>query len=64
MERWKYSPHGEPSGSEMIWTLPSEEVSTLINGRTGISAREDEGQALIGGEAAAETPSKGNPSYR
>lgn len=43
----------------MIWTLRSEEISTLINDGPSISARGDEGQALIGGEAGAETPSKG-----
>lgn len=43
----------------MIWTLHSEEISTLINDGLSISAREDEGEGRIGGEAAAETPSKG-----
>lgn len=43
----------------MTRALRSEEISTLINDGPSISAWEDEGEALIGGEAAAETPSMG-----
>lgn len=39
----------EPSGGGMRLTLDSEEISTLINCKSRISAREDDGEALIGG---------------
>lgn len=39
----------EPSDGGMRPTLDSDEISTLINCKSRISAREDDGEALIGG---------------